>query len=100
MDNEQLEEVIESNDETDKINTELPNFTQKKNVTLDETITLQAIICVVISILFIAANMFAPEIAAQLSDSFKENYYLSDEKTDKVLETFLEFVNSKPVSYD
>ena len=44
--------------------------------------------------------MFAPDIAGQLSDEFKENYYSSAEKTDNVLEAFLEFVNSKPMSYD
>lgn len=104
MDNEQLDEKTENIGETsDKLKTEIPNFTninEKKYITLDETITLQAIICVVISIIFIAANMFAPDIAGQLSDEFKENYYSSAEKTDNVLEAFLEFVNSKPVSYD
>ena len=104
MDNEKLDEKTENIGETsDKLKTEIPNFTtlnEKKYITLDETITLQAIICVVISIIFIAANMFAPDIAGQLSDEFKENYYSSAEKTDNVLEAFLEFVNSKPVSYD
>ena len=104
MDNEKLDEKTEKIGETsDKLKTEIPNFTninEKKYITLDETITLQAIICVVISIIFIAANMFAPDIAGQLSDEFKENYYSSAEKTDNVLEAFLEFVNSKPVSYD
>ncbi len=104
MDNEQLDEKTENIGETsDELKTEIPNFTninEKKYITLDETITLQAIICVVISIIFIAANMFAPDIAGQLSDEFKENYYSSAEKTDNVLEAFLEFVNSKPVSYD
>lgn len=104
MDNEKLDEKTENIGETsDELKTEIPNFTninEKKYITLDETITLQAIICVVISIIFIAANMFAPDIAGQLSDEFKENYYSSAEKTDNVLEAFLEFVNSKPVSYD
>lgn len=104
MDNEQLDEKTENIGETsDELKTEIPNFTninEKKYITLDETITLQAIICVVISIIFIATNMFAPDIAGQLSDEFKENYYSSAEKTDNVLEAFLEFVNSKPVSYD
>ena len=104
MDNEQLDEKTENIGETsDELKTEIPNFTninEKKYITLDETITLQAIICVVISIIFIAANMFAPDIAGQLSDEFKENYYSSAEKTDNLLEAFLEFVNSKPVSYD
>ena len=104
MDNEQLDEKTENIGETsDELKTEIPNFTninEKKYITLDETITLQARICVVISIIFIAANMFAPDIAGQLSDEFKENYYSSAEKTDNVLEAFLEFVNSKPVSYD
>lgn len=104
MDNEQLDEKTENIGETsDELKTEIPNFTninEKKYITLDETITLQAIICVVISIIFIAANMFAPDIAGQLSDEFKENYYSSAEKMDNVLEAFLEFVNSKPVSYD
>ena len=104
MDNEKLDEKTENIGETsDKLKTEIPNFTninEKKYITLDETITLQAIIWVVISIIFIAANMFAPDIAGQLSDEFKENYYSSAEKTDNVLEAFLEFVNSKPVSYD
>jgi len=104
MDNEQLDERTENIGETsDEPKTEAPVFTQtseKKYITLDETITLQAIICVVISILFIAANMFAPQIAEQLSYEFKENYYVSAEKTDSVLEAFLEFINSKPVSYD
>ena len=104
MDNEQLDEKTENIGETsDEPKTEVSNFAslnEKKYITLDETITLQAIICVVISIIFIAANMFAPNIAGQLSDEFKENYYSSAEKTDNVLEAFLEFVNSKPVSYD
>lgn len=104
MDNEQLDEKTENIGETsDEPETEVPSFTnpnEKKYITLDETITLQAIICVIISIFFIAANMFAPDIAGQLSNEFKENYYSSAEKTDNVLEAFLEFVNSKPVSYD
>lgn len=104
MDNEQLDEKTENIGEiTDEPQPEIPSLAipnEKKYITLDETITLQAIICVVISILFIAANMFAPDIAEQLSDEFKENYYSSAEKTDNVLEAFFEFVNSKPVSYD
>lgn len=104
MDNEQLNEKKENIAETsDEPKDEISSFinpNEKKYITLDETITLQAIICVVISILFIAANMFVPDIAGQLSDEFKENYYSSAEKTDSVLEAFLEFVNSKPVSYD
>lgn len=104
MDNEQLDEKTENIGETsDESKTEIPSFpslNEKKYITLDETITLQAIICVFISIIFIAANMFVPDIAGQLSDEFKANYYSSAEKTDNVLEAFLEFVNSKPVSYD
>lgn len=104
MDNEQLNEKTENIGEmSDEPKTEVPGFVslnEKKYITLDETITFQAIICVVISIIFIAANMFAPDIAGQLSDEFKENYYSSAEKTDNVLEAFLEFVNSKPMSYD
>lgn len=104
MDNEQLNEKNENiADNSDEPKNEVSNFVslnEKKYITLDETITLQAIICVIISIVFIAANMFAPDIAERLSDEFKENYYSSTEKTDNVLEAFLEFVNSKPVSYD
>lgn len=104
MDDEQLNEKNENIGETsDELKTEVPSFVslnEKKYITLDETITIQAIICVIISIFFIAANIFAPDIAGQLSDEFKENYYSSAEKTDNVLEAFLEFVNSKPVSYD
>ena len=104
MDNEQLNEKTENIGEmSGEPKTEVPSFVslnEKKYITLDETITFQAIICVVISIIFIAANMFAPDIAGQLSDEFKENYYSSAEKTDNVLEAFLEFVNSKPMSYD
>lgn len=101
MDNEQLDETAEKTAENaDEPKTEFVQTTEKKYITLDETITTQAIICVIISILFIAANMFAPEIAAQLSDEFKENYYMSAERTDNALEAFLEFINSKPVSYD
>lgn len=104
MDNKQLDEKTENIGEiAEEPQTEIPSLTnpnEKRYITLDETITLQAIICVIISILFIAANMFAPDIAEQLSDEFKENYYSSAEKTDNVLEAFLEFVNSKPVSYD
>lgn len=104
MDNEQLDEKTENIGEmSDEPETEVPSFVslnEKKYITLDETITLQAIICVIISIFFIAANMFVPDIAGQLSDEFKENYYSSAEKTDNVLEAFLEFINSKPVSYD
>ena len=104
MDNEQLDEKTENIGEmSDESETEVPSFVslnEKKYITLAETITLQVIICVIISIFFIAANMFAPDIAGQLSDEFKENYYSSAEKTDNVLEAFLEFVNSKPVYYD
>ena len=104
MDNEQLNEKTENIGEiAEESQTEIPSLTnpnEKKYITLDETITLQAIICVVISIIFIVANMFVPDIAGQLSDEFKENYYSSAEKTDNVLKAFLEFVNSKPVSYD
>lgn len=105
MDNEQFNETTSEKtfETTDEINVEAPIFTQtkeKKYITLDETITLQAIICVVISIVFIVANMFAPEIAEQLSSEFRENYYISDERTNEVIKTFLDFINSKPVSYD
>ncbi|MGN1137525.1 MAG: hypothetical protein ACI4SF_15070 [Oscillospiraceae bacterium] len=88
---------------TEGSGSEFPNIAQtdeKKYITLDETITLQAIICVVISILFVAANMFAPEISEALSEKFKENYYMSSDQTEEAFETFLEFINSKPVSYD
>lgn len=101
--NENLTEDIAENVVTEESDSSTPNIGQtneKKCITLDETITLQAIICVVISILFVAANMFAPDIAEALSNEFKENYYMSSEQTEDVFETFLEFINSKPVSYD
>ena len=82
---------------------DFPNIAQKdkrKYITLDETITLQAIICVVISILFVTFNMLAPEVSEVLSVKFKENYYMSSEQAEEAFETFLNFINSKPVSYD
>ncbi|MGN0603706.1 MAG: hypothetical protein ACI4I2_06980 [Oscillospiraceae bacterium] len=101
--NENMTEDTAENAVTEKSSSEFPNIVQtneKKYITLDETITLQAIICVVISILFVAANMFAPEVSEALSEKFKENYYMSSDQTEEVFETFLEFINSKPVSYD
>ena len=100
MDNEKLDEnpkeITEEN--TDVVDIEPAR--KKQSVTLGETITLQAIICVIISIIFIVANMFAPKTAEQLAEEFRENYCTSDEMTDSVLEAFMNFVNSKPVSYD
>ena len=105
MDEQQLNEIKSeaSCETTNEENVETSVFTQKKEkkyITLDETITLQAIICVVISIVFIAANMFAPQIAEKMSDEFRKNYHLSEEITNDVIETFLNFINSKPVTYD
>ncbi len=66
--------------------------------TLDETITVQAMLCIVISIAFIALNMFMSDIAASLSEGFEKACF--SETADGFVEKILDFINSKPVSYD
>lgn len=100
MDNEKLDENPEENIGQNTDASEIVPARNKQNVSLGETITLQAIICVIISIVFIAANIFAPKTAERLADEFRENYCNSDEMTHNVLGAFMDFVNSKPVSYD
>lgn len=69
-----------------------------KHRTLDETITIQAMLCVLISIAFIVSNMFMPDIAVKLSYSLEEACF--SETADGFAEKILDFINSKPVSYD
>lgn len=66
--------------------------------TLDETVTVQAMLCIVISIAFVMANMFFSEIAVSLSEEFEKACF--SETSDGFSEKILDFINSKPVSYD
>ncbi len=69
-----------------------------KRRTLDETVTVQAMLCIVISIAFIVSNMFFPEISVSLSERFEKACF--SETSDDFVEKILDFINSKPVSYD
>ena len=81
MDNENYDVNEENQTEPVEL-TEL--FVQKKKtVTLSDTITLQAILCVVISIIYIGINMLFPQIAAEMYDTYEYNA-----------------MDSKPVEYD
>lgn len=71
---------------------------EKNYISLGDTITVQAIVCMIISIFFLVSNMIFPKISQELADEFKSNYYMSP--PDDVYETLIEFINSTPVSYD
>lgn len=77
-------------------NKDLQNDIRRR--TLDETITVQAMFCIVISIAFVVANMVFPEIAVSLSEVFEKSCF--SETSDDFSEKILDFINSKPVSYD
>ncbi|MCD7730769.1 MAG: hypothetical protein LUI05_04650 [Oscillospiraceae bacterium] len=73
---------------------------ERKTVTLADTITLQAIICVVISIGYLAVNMLFPQISQTLYSEFKVNYNLETESAEDVFRAVSGFINSTPVDYD
>ena len=74
--------------------------TKRKTVTLADTITLQAIICVAVSIAYLAVNMLAPQLSVQLYNEFKLNYNMEAQSAESVFKAIEEFVNSTPVDYD
>ena len=74
--------------------------TKRKTVTLADTMTLQAIICVVLSIAYLAVNMFLPEISEALYSEFELNYNMEAESAEEVFKAISDFINSTPVNYD
>ena len=74
--------------------------TKRKTVTLADTITLQTIICVVLSIAYLAVNMFLPEISEALYSEFELNYNMEAESAEDVWGAISDFINSTPVNYD
>lgn len=74
--------------------------TKRKTVTLADTITLQAIICVVLSIAYLAVNMLLPEISEALYSEFGLNYNMEAESAEDVFKAISDFINSTPVNYD
>lgn len=74
--------------------------TKRKTVTLADTMTLQAIICVVLSIAYLAVNMFLPEISEALYSEFELNYNMEAESAEDVWGAISDFINSTPVNYD
>lgn len=74
--------------------------TKRKTVTLADTMTLQAIICVVLSIAYLAVNMFLPDISEALYSEFELNYNMEAESAEEVFKAISDFINSTPVNYD
>jgi hypothetical protein len=71
---------------------------KRKAVTLSDIITVQAIICVIISIAYVTANTVCPDVTKELYSEFTLHY--SADTSDGILKEISEFLNSKPVRYD
>lgn len=65
-----------------------------------EIITVQAIICVITAILFIAANTAFPDNAAEVYDKYSEAASAQDDPMLRAAEAIVDFLNSKPAVYD
>lgn len=105
MDNENYD--VNEENQTEPVNEEPVELTElfvqkKKTVTLSDTITLQAILCVVISIIYIGINMLFPQIAAEMYDiyEYNANSEMNDYPAADVFKSVAEFMDSKPVEYD
>lgn len=92
------EPVLEGSAEPQEL-TEL-FVTKRKTVTLADTMTLQAIICVALSIAYLAVNMFLPDISEAICSEFELNYNLEAERAEEVWGAISDFINSTPVNYD
>ncbi len=72
----------------------------RKTVTLADIITFQAILCVIISIVYIALNMMIPQTAVEIYNEFSVNYSMETDSDNRISEAVSRFLNSVPADYD
>ncbi len=70
---------------------------KKKTVTLGDTLTLQAILCVLIAIGFVTVNIFNGSLAAEIFDIYKEKF-CSDGNIIETIVSVADFLSTAPIN--
>ncbi len=103
-DAEMLSEIPQAEQEKPEEPEELTEmFVQKrKTVTVSDIITMQAILCVVLSIAYMVVNIFFPGISEEIYNEYRINVRAgtNDGLMGELAEKVIEFINSTPREYD
>ena len=67
----------------------------EKSCPLSEIITVQSIVCVAVSIIFVLINIFYPQTAAEIYDVTSENFNY-EVHISAIAENIKDFLNSSP----
>ena len=70
----------------------------EKSRKLSDIVTIQLIICVVAAIIYFTANIFIPEAAEEMYNSYKSN--MVNTAADGLYMTAADFITSSPAEYD
>ncbi len=94
-----LENDVQANTIIDIADTfDEPLLTENKSVTLLDTITTQAIICVVVGLVYLAVNTFLPHISTEIYDTYNSQVSVDNNTTgfSETITAILDFFNSTP----
>lgn len=70
----------------------------EKSRKLSDILTIQLIICVIAAIIYFSANIFIPEAAEEMYNSYKSN--MENTAADELYKAAADFITSSPTEYD
>lgn len=65
---------------------------------ISDIVTIQLIICIIAAIIYFSANLFMPEAAEEMYNSYKSN--MANTAADELYEAAADFITSSPAEYD
>lgn len=89
--NENIECEYEENEENEF-------SVSEKSRKISDIVTLQLIICIIAAIIYFSANIFMPEAAEEMYNSYKSN--MINTTADELYEAAADFITSSPAEYD
>lgn len=93
------ENTLQDQDKSEEI-TVLPEefvYRKKKTVTFSDTVTIQAILCVIAAIAFISVNIFNNGLAYDIYELYSEKSTVQENISD-TFRVLLDFLRSTPLS--
>lgn len=79
-------------------NTENEFSASEKTRKISDIVTIQLIICVIAAIIYFSANIFMPEAAEEMYNSYMSN--MANTAADEIYEAAADFITSSPAEYD
>lgn len=70
----------------------------EKTRKISDIVTIQLIICIIAAIIYFSANIFIPEAAEEMYNSYKSN--MANTAADEIYEAAADFITSPPAEYD